>query len=215
MADLAARIAMTDVRAWPAPVAELALSMPWLSVPVTRTAGGLRALGEVPKVAPLDLMPKLGPKSWQETGRLRIVREGRPLAPAIAGLLSTPTRQQMTVIAAGWPEAGQTEDDEEDQPPLHLHLFEALDFAELSECRCLYAAGRMTVTSHCLRSRVKVRTEAMEAACAVIAETMPGLGPFIAQFVMLPWRNPALIDLNPGLGAADLAALEALTQPAA
>lgn len=215
MADLAQRLRMTDVRAWPKPVAELALSMPWASIPVRPApGGGFCPVGEVPVTAPLDLMPKLGPKSWQETGRLRIIREGQPLGRAVAGLLNTPRRQQMTVLTAGWPES---EEDAEDElaRPIHLHLFEALDFSGLSECRCLWSGGRMRMTSHCQRSRVKVRTEALKDSCALIADAMPGLGTLIAQFALVPWRAPALVDLNPGLDAADLAAINALSEPAA
>jgi len=200
MSSALTRIRMTDVSVWPDAVKPYAFALPVLSVPVARhdETGALKVASELPEIAPQDLLPKLTVKSWQETGRLRIIPAGLPLAPAIAARLATPSAQQLAVLQA-W--------DEAEDPPL-LHLFPFTDMRLGSELRCLWADGALTVISACRRGTARERGEDLDALGQLVARAMPSLGTFVLQCAVPSDGVPRIMDINPGLTPPELASLK-------
>lgn len=200
MAELHARLRQTDILAWPASVQAMAWRMPLLSLPVEKTAEGVwTATGPVPDTAPANMMPKLTIKSWQETGRLRMIPAGQPLAPAVRIRLASPTAQHLTVLKA-WDDAAD--------PPC-LHLFEWTDMSRVSEARYLCLPGSTRQTSLCHRTTKAPAKAAADPLIQAVRSGMPGLEGFILQIALPPDGPPRILDINPALSASDLAALAA------
>lgn len=200
MSDLYTRFRMTDIAAWPKAVQSLAWRMPWKSLAVSQVLGtGLwQTRDPLPDTAAQDLMPKLAIKSWQESGRLRRIPQGLPLADALAARLSSPTAQQRVVLRA-WEDA--------DTPPL-LHLFPWADMQNVTEARFLWSGGKLSWVSTCQRNAVQMGNLDFSQAGPYIADHMPRLGSFIVQFAVPEHEQVRIIDINPALSRTDLDDLE-------
>lgn len=198
MTSVHERLVMTDIGNWPAAVRAFAWRKPALSLDLAPgPQGWLDVSDTLPGLAPCDLMPKLALKSWQESGRLRMIPGGLPLAPAIAARLATPTHAQRVVLQA-W--------DTADTPP-QLHLFPWADMSAVTELRWRVVSGQAENTSCCYRNTRLPDTESLSEILGTIHTEMPALGAFIAQLAVPATGPVRLIDLNPALTARQLAAL--------
>jgi hypothetical protein len=199
LAGILARVEATEIINWPSSVLEHAFTPPVYSVKIAQGDNGLRATDPLPPTHAGDLFPKLGVKSWQETGRLRIIRAGQPLVESVAGLLATPTRQHLCLMAA-WQKA-----------QLHLHLFAWHDFTQISEARYLVSGGTCARTSLCLRGAA---TEAVVAQTAAYARNLAkgtadriDAGSVIVQVAIEASGRVTVLDVNPGLTPAETSML--------
>lgn len=203
IAALHARVRATEITAWPQAVRDHAFAQPVLSLPVKGALTALQVDGPVPEAHETDLFPKLGAKSWQETGRLRIIPAGMPLPGAVAARLATPTRQHLMLHRA-WGEG-----------ELHLHLFAAMDFTAISEGRYLVAGGSAARSNLCLRGLQgeKIVAKAAEYALALAKGAAERLeaGSVIVQIAFEPTGRVTVLDINPALSPAQV---EMLMQPA-
>ncbi|MEM9436630.1 MAG: hypothetical protein AAGA15_06275 [Pseudomonadota bacterium] len=191
MSELFYRLRSTDVLAWPEALQMIAWQMPWKSLALAWDPETARISREdtCPDTAPTDLFPKLAVKSWQEGGRLRLIPEGLPLAAAVDARLATPTRQQQVALQA-WNDA--------DAPPC-LHLFPWRDMSRISEARFAWSGGQISLKSLCVRNSVAFSADEFTQACALIAECIPVLDSFVAQFVIDETGSKRLLDVNPVL----------------
>lgn len=199
MADAHTRLRMTDISAWPEEVRALAWCRPWVSLPLEVDAAGIALAEDCAEVAPKDLFPKLAIKSWQESGRLRLIPGELPLRPALEARLASPTRQQMTVLRA-WADA---------EAPPFLHLFPWHDMSKVSEVRYAWTNGQIRVLSACRRGGVSLDGGDFSRVTQRIAEQMPGLGNFIAQFAIELSGRAGIVDINPILDQETLLSLTA------
>ena len=189
LAAIYARVRATEITEWPADVQAHAFAMPMLSVPVGAMPMGFAAAGPLPASHASDLFPKLGVKSWQETGRLRIIPAGQPLADQVAARLATPTRQQL-LLQAAWP-AGE----------MQLHLFAAQDFTAISEARYLVSGGNAARSTLCLRGTEQIVMQAADYALSLATGAAARLeaGSVIVQIAFEPGGRVSILDINPAL----------------
>ncbi len=204
LAALHARIRATEITAWPAAVRDHAFAQPALSLAVKGPLNGLVVDGAVPEVHDADLFPKLGAKSWQETGRLRIIPAGLALPGAVAARLATPTRQHV-MLAPAWSEG-----------VMHLHLFPATDMTRVTEARYLVAGKIVARASLCLRGpgaeAVAAAKDAFAVKLAVGAAERLGIGSVIVQVAFEPNGRTSILDINPALTPAEVALLDQVPQ---
>lgn len=200
MSDLHARFRMTDIAAWPKALQSLAWRTPWMSLALCQDplTGQWQTENPLPDAAQQDLLPKLAIKSWQESGRLRVIPQGLPLANAVVARLLSPTAQQRVVLRA-W--------DNVELPP-YLHLFPWADMRNVTEARFLWSGGRLNSISTCQRNAVRVADLDFSKAGPFIADQIPALGSFIVQFAVPENEQARIIDINPVLSQADLDDLE-------
>lgn len=200
-AGLYDRLLATEVTRWPPAVREHAFALPFLSVSLEERDRGLHLADEIPERLPGPAFPKLAIKSWQESGRLRIVPEEAALRPALVARISTPTKQQNLILPA-WAETGE---------PLFLHLFPYRDFSAISEARFLVDDRKATRTSLCLRGpdAQSVTERLMEAAHALAAgvQSRMNMGRLIVQIAFERTDRVSVVDINPTLDAQDVEAL--------
>lgn len=198
MTSLNARLQCTDILMWPAPIRSLAFAVPWLSVPLDITTDTIALKSDdLPEMVPFDLFPKLAIKSWQESGRLRMIPAEVPLRPMLEARLASPTVQQRAVLN-GWSDA---------EVPPHLHLFAWRDMSQISEMRCSWSRGRASVTSTLTRNGLNTSGLDFRPVMTSIAELMPALDSFVAQFAVGPNGEVKIVDINPQLTADEIAQL--------
>jgi hypothetical protein len=204
LAALHARIRATEITAWPSAVRDHAFVQPALSLTVKGPLTALAVDGAVPDSSDTDLFPKLGAKSWQETGRLRIIPAGLPLEGAVAARLATPTRQHVMLHGA-WPEG-----------TLRLHLFPARDMTRVTEARYLVSGKMVARASLCLRGpgaeAVVAAKDAFAVKLAVGAAERLGMGSVIVQVAFEPDGRTSILDINPALTPAEVALLDQVPQ---
>ena len=148
------------------------------------------------ETAPGAWFPKLGIKSWQESGRLQILQTGQPVRPWIDRVLATPTDAQR-LAARAWTETGR---------PLRLFLAAYVDFSQISEVRFFASREGCRYVSHVTRgsggeSVGPLRRE-MQAYAVEVASRVP-LDSVIVD-VALTGAGLRLVDVNPGLTPADI-----------
>lgn len=198
---LLARVRATEITAWPPAVRDHAFAHPLLSLPVKGPLTALQVDGPMPEAHDQDLFPKLGAKSWQETGRLRIIPAGMPLPGAVAARLATPTRQH-ALLSGAWADGG-----------LHLHLFPARDMTRVSEARYLVSGKMVARANLCLRGpgseAVVAAKDAFAVKLAVGAAERLGVGSVIVQVAFEPDGRTSILDINPGLTPAEVDLLSA------
>lgn len=198
MTSLHMRLRCTDILMWPAPIRSLAFEVPWLSVPLDTTSDTIALQGDdLPEIAPFDLFPKLAIKSWQDSGRLRMIPADVPLRPMLERRLASPTVQQRAVLT-GWTDA---------EVPPHLHLFAWRDMSQISELRCAWSRGRASVTSALARNRLNTRDLDIRPLMMSIADLMPALYSFVAQFAVEQNGEIKIVDINPHLTTNEIAQL--------
>ena len=146
------------------------------------------------------LLPKLGVKSWRDSGRLRLVRPHMGAAPQVQALLSRLTRAQMIMLKAYSSIAA----------PLYLYLFPYIDFSDISEARYLCRAGSAKFVSVCLRGESQRLFQSNRDKLAAQAQAIAkGFGDLsvVIDMALCPDRSTYLVDVNPGLDQNDLRAL--------
>ncbi|HEX7686451.1 MAG TPA: hypothetical protein VF453_02035 [Burkholderiaceae bacterium] len=147
-----------------------------------------------------DLFPKLGIKSWRDSGSSRLIARGMPMRPVIEAILSIPTWQQRTLMTA-WTVTGAQ---------LNLYLYPFVDFTDISESRWLASAHGCRFVSGCQRGRSAPLFGAalrnMQRLAAQIAQAM-GDDPQVVELGMLPSGEVRLVEINPALTPAECKAL--------
>lgn len=187
----------------PAILPALLVAQPMFSVPL-KSAGeaGFEPVSwqGLPDEAPRDLFAKLGIKSWRESGSVRLIARAMPLRPVLGHLLAHPTAAQRAVARA-WLDSGT---------PLHLHLYPAVDFSDISEARWLVNAQECRCLSLCRRgasaSRVADVLPSMRDLVRRIAAHLPP-GSHVLEMACLPDGDIRLVEINPGLSPAEVRAL--------
>lgn len=198
MTSLHARLRCTDILMWPASIRSLAFEVPWLSVPLDVTPDAIALLdGDLPEIVPFDLFPKLAIKSWQDSGRLRMIPADVPLRPMLERRLASPTVQQRAVLT-GWTDA--------EMPP-HFHLFAWRDMSQISELRCSWSRGRASITSALARNGSNTRDLDIRPLMTFIADLMPALDSFVVQLAAGQDGEIKIVDINPHLTANEIALL--------
>jgi len=152
------------------------------------------------EAAAQDLFPKLGIKSWRDSGSSRLIARGMPLRPVIEALLAAPTWQQRT-LAGAWTASGT---------PLHLYLYPFVDCTDVSESRWLAGARDSRFVSACQRGRsaplLGAALRPMQALAAQVAQAIGG-GPQLVELGLLPSGEIRLVEINPVLAPGESRAL--------
>lgn len=184
-------------------VRKVYLSPPALSVPVVPHGDGFRlsSPATLDRVADQALVPKLGIKSWRDSGRLGVIYEGVNIRSIADPLLQRPTAPQR-LAARAWTEAGLT---------FRLHLSPYVDFSAVTEVRFLVNPRECRRIGACLRGQSTQSFGAilpqMTAFAANIKVHLPPHS-HILDIAYLPNGDIRLVEINPGLTPQDLYALE-------
>jgi hypothetical protein len=189
----------------PPDIQKLLLTPPLRSLDVVLAGDGF-ALADpaaAPGNAPQALVPKLGIKSWRDGGSLNVIHDGVPLAAALQKILARPTAAQRT-LAQAWLQTGQ---------PLQVHLMAYVDFTDISEARFLASPREVRAVSQCLRgasaASVPGLMPRLDAAVKKLVALLPPRS-HVIDLACLPDGNLRVVEINPGLGPNDLAALRTL-----
>ena len=176
------------------------LAPPVISAPVEPDGNGfkLTSPAELDRPAPQALVPKLGIKSWRDSGRLGVIYAGVTMRFMAEILLKQPTQPQR-LAARAWLEPNL---------PLRLHLSPYVDFSEVSEVRFLADPNECRQISACHRGSSAPSLSAalpqMESFAVKIASQLP---PYkhIIDIAYFPSGEVWLVEVNPGLMPKDLA----------
>ncbi len=187
----------------PKPVRALLLAPPLHALRVVPDGEGfaLARPSALTGTATRALVPKLGIKSWRDSGTLNLIHEGVPLAPALTKLLASPTPAQRR-LAAAWLHT---------RTPLQVVLLPYHDLSQASELRFLVGPPqRVRLVSQCLRGE----------SAAQLARQMPRLhdiarhlaaqlppAPQLIDLACLPDGEVRLVEVNPGLTPAEVNAV--------
>ena len=178
------------------------LAPPVISAPVEPDGNGFKLISpaELDRPAPEALVPKLGIKSWRDSGRLGVIYHGVNMRFMAGILLKQPTEPQR-LAARAWLEPNL---------PLRFHLSPYVDFSEVSEVRYLADPNECYQISACHRGSSAASLTAalpqMESFAAKIASQLP---PYkhIIDLGYFPSGDVWLIEINPGLTQQDLLVL--------
>lgn len=149
---------------------------------------------------PEALFPKLGIKSWRDSGRLRLCQVGQPIEPHLAAILAAPTEPQRITLRA-WTDSGT---------PIFLYLFPFADFSEIAEARFLCTRGQVLLANACLRGASAQLFDARRPGMAALAGSLAaelGMDSVILDIGLRPGGELALVDVNPGLTAREVETL--------
>lgn len=202
LAPLFKRIRAVEFPSLPADVQAELLSQPYRSIEVVPEGEGFRAkkISDIDRREPLTLMPKLGVKSWVDTGRLGLIYDDVLLGAVLIPLLQCPTPQQQR-IARAWFEADE---------PLHVHLIPYVDFTAMSEARFWVSPSKCRLVS---AKRRGLDTDALESKLPEakmlarrMAEEMPD-DVYLVDIAIPPSGAPRLLEINPGLTPDEAALL--------
>jgi hypothetical protein len=154
-------------------------------------------LGET---ATQDWFPKLGIKSWRDSGGSRVIARGMPLRPVIEGILGARTWQQ-SALAGAWIESGS---------PLYFYLYPFVDFTNIGESRWLASARGSRFVSGCERGHsAPLFGKALRDMQALAAQVALAIGhdPQLVGLGLLPSGEIRLVEVNPSLRPAEVKAL--------
>lgn len=187
----------------PIPVQMAHLTSPVLSVTVEpdSTAFHLVSPISLERPAPEALVPKLGIKSWRDSGTLGVIYEGMNIRQVIDRLLLQPTMSQRLVSCA-WTQASL---------PLRLHLLRYVDFSEISEVRFLINPRECRRISTCLRGQSAQGFAAALPKVTAFAKEIAGHLPQRSHILDIGYLGTGgiwLIDVNPGLTPGDITVLK-------
>lgn len=178
------------------------LAPPMCSAPIRPVGNGfqLSSPESLRRPAPQALVPKLGIKSWRDSGALGVIYEGVNIREVVDRLLKYPTRPQR-LAARAWLETNL---------PLRLYLSPYVDYSEVSEVRFLANPNECLRISSCLRG----------SSAQSFAKAIPQLTAFAEELAAhLPQRSHILdvahlapgefwlVEVNPGLTPQDVAVL--------
>lgn len=136
---------------------------------------------------PVVCFPKLGPKSWRDTGSLRPVLAGSGLKQRTDALIRW-TSDQQAYLAAQIAEAGL---------PLRLYLFDWVDFTQISEFRVTFEKGAGRLTSSIRRFEAEVdHVPTVLDFAAEIAQIFD-CQDMIVDVAYLPSGACRLVEVNP------------------
>lgn len=202
MVDVYDKLLRTEYARLPEPVRRAYLSPPVLSLLVRPTANAFclvdPAAADFP--APTALMPKLGIKSWRDSGSLGVIYEGVSIGVMLGLLLNAPTRPQL-LAARAWLRT---------ETPLSVHLAHYVDFSHVSEVRFFVQRQRCRWISTCLRGSTAtlvdaLNTQLVENAMQIAASLEDE--PYILDLCVMSGGTIRVVDINPGLSPKELATI--------
>ena len=176
---------------------------PLYSEPVWHRKEGFRLLSpdSLDHPAPQALFPKLGIKSWRDSGSLAIIYKEINIRSAAERILQIPTDAQL-ILAKAWINY---------LLPFRLHLFPYVDFSNVTEVRFLANTTRCLVISACLRGQsVDDYKNSLPQITEFAKKMAKHLSPAshildVGHFISGEIR---LVDVNPALNPAELSLLE-------
>lgn len=204
MLDADRRLLLCTFDSLPTAVQNACVVKPVLATPVALSGNGFRLLNpdELTKPVQQSLVPKLGVKSWRESGRLGVIYKGLSPIAVLEPLLRTPTNAQR-LIAKAWMRNGCT---------LNVYLSPYVDFPEVTEARFLVQRGTPRLISVCLRGRsashFSVLASQMSNGAKVVAQHL-GPSSWIIDIALFPNKIIRLVEVNPALSPQELATLDA------
>lgn len=205
MINVYEKIRSVEFSKLPKPVQNAHLMPPVISVPIEQEEDYFQpsCSDKLQGKASECYMPKLGIKSWKESGSLALIYEGITLLPAVQILLQKPTKAQ-NISAQAWLKY---------KLPLTLHLSSYVDFSQVSEVRFIVSEKGIKRTSCCLRG----------LTMAVFQQVLPDINRFIREIkehlpdyshildvAYLPNGKIRLIEVNPALTSQELKKLKAV-----
>jgi hypothetical protein len=184
----------------PEPIQKVYLTAPILSAIVETEGSGFKLTTPslLDRPANQALVPKLGIKSWRDSGSLGVIYEGVNIRTVVERLLQSPTQPQRT-IAQAWIETGT---------PLKLYLLPYVDFSQATEVRFLATRKRCNRISLCLRGQSRQSFNSVFPRIAAFANAVAQyLAPWsqIIDIVYFPTGEIRLVEINPGLTPLDIA----------
>lgn len=138
--------------------------------------------------APVSVcFPKLGPKSWRDTGSGKPVLADAGLKARLVRLLGNISDQQGYLVRE-IAKAGQ---------PLFLYLFDWVDYSQISEFRVTVKQDDIRLSSSCIRCGVGngYRADVLEFAKEIAADC--GCDDMIVDVAYLPSGECKLVEINP------------------
>lgn len=131
--------------------------------------------------------PKLGPKSWRDTGSGKPVLVDASLKSRLDGLLCNVSDQQ-GYVAREIARSGE---------PLYLYLFEWVNYSRISEFRVTVERGEFRLSSSCQRSNVRAgyRSNILAFAREIASEF--SCSDLIIDVAYLPSGECKLVEVNP------------------
>lgn len=146
------------------------------------------------------LVPKLGIKSWRDSGSLGVIYEGVNIRTVAERLLQNPTQPQLT-IARAWIDG---------HSPLQLHLSPYVDFSQVTEVRFLATQKQCSRISVCLRGQSMQSFKTVYPRMFAFAQDVSHyLAPWsqIVDVAYFATGEIKLVEINPGLTPQDIAML--------
>lgn len=184
----------------PEPIQKVCLTAPVLSMVVALEGNDFRLTTPSLLDHPANraLVPKLGIKSWRDSGSLGVIYEGINIRTIAERLLQSPTQPQRTISKA-WTETGT---------PLKLHLSPYVDFSQATEVRFLATRKRCKRISLCLRGQT---VQSLNAVFPRIIDFANAVAQYLAPWSQIidiayfPTGEIRLVEINPGLTPGDIA----------
>jgi len=184
----------------PEPIQKVYLASPVFSAVIEPEGSGFKLTmpSALDRPANQALVPKLGIKSWRDSGSLGVIYEGVNIRTIAERLLQSPTQSQRT-IAQAWIETGT---------PLKLHLSPYVDFSQATEVRFLATRKRCNRISLCLRGQ---SVQSFNSVFPRIADFANAVAQYLAPWSQIidiayfPTGEIRLVEINPGLTPLDIA----------
>lgn len=188
------KLALTDYRNLPRAVRDALIAHPAAELSVKPESDGFALVShDLPwDAAPIALVPKLGIKTWRDSGRLHIIHKGLAVLPRLETLLRTPTYQQRLALQA-YGEVHAT-------PSLYLMPY--VDFTHVSEARMLCSRGNAQLTSACLRGDSAPLYDGAKDGLRDFAISLArfiDLDRCIIDLALAPDGRVMLVEVNPAL----------------
>ena len=186
----------------PEPIQKVYLAPPVLSTIVEPEGNGytLSTPSLLDHPANQALVPKLGIKSWRDSGFLGVIYEGINVRTVVERLLQNPTQTQRTVARA-WVDT---------RTHLKLHLSPYVDFSQTTEVRFLATRKRCHRISLCLRGQSIQSFNSVfpriESFANAVAQYLAPWGQII-DIAYFQNGEIKLVEINPGLTPSDLVRL--------
>ncbi len=204
MTDVYEKIRSVEFGKLPEPVQKVYLAPPVISVRVKQKGNVFQATFSVKLEGNVSeaYMPKLGIKSWRESGSLGLIYQGVNIRSVVEPLLKNPTNAQ-NISAQAWLNF---------KLPLMLHLSPYVDFSQITEIRFLVNQKGTSRISSCLRGQSMESFQQVlpkiTSFASKIAMHLPNYS-HILDVAYLPDGNIRLVEVNPGLTLKDIKELQA------
>ena len=188
------KLVLTDYKNLPRAVRDAFIAHPAAELSVEAEGGGFALVShELPwEVAPIALVPKLGIKTWRDSGRLHVLHKGIAVRPKLEALLRTPTHQQCLALQAY----------EEMHTTPSLYLVPYVDFTHVSEARLLCSRGNAQFTSACLRGDSASLYDNAKGSLrdfAISLARFVELDRCVVDLALTPEGRVMLVEVNPAL----------------